>query len=160
MRSRGRWRLHRSSIRGQALGQSCSGCGAEASHSAGQGSAAEIGKSLRKWQKYRLSVQVREYEAQLRQLEAAVQQQQRAGKEGGRAELLGQRAEGAAAGSSASHRDRLLQSTQKLDMSGERIHQSRQMVADMEVKFRMQQRHADCRLQHLCVLHGTWQSKA
>lgn len=105
-------------------------------------------------------MQVREYEAQLWQLEAAVQQQQRAGREGGRAELLGQRAEGAAAGSSASHRDRLLQSTQKLDRSGERIHQSRQMVADMEVTSRTQQKHAICGVEQLCVLHGTWERKA
>ena len=90
---------------------------------------------------------MREYEAQLRQVEAAVQQQRRAGREGGRAELLGQRAEEAAAGSSASHRDRLLQSTQKLDRSGERIQHSRQMVADMEVKSRMQQRHANRRVE-------------
>lgn len=66
----------------------------------------------------------------MRQLEAQVRSGLRAGD---RAELLGQRADGALPGS-ASQRDRLLQSTQKLDKSGERIQQSRQMVADMEVQ--------------------------
>lgn len=50
-----------------------------------------------------------------------------------RAELLGQRGDAGAPGS-ASHRERLLHSTQKLDKSGERIQQSRQMVAEMEVR--------------------------
>ena len=66
----------------------------------------------------------------MRQLGAQVRS--RAGA-GNRAELLGQRAD-AGAQDSASQRDRLLQSTQKLDKSGERIHQSRQLVAEMEVQ--------------------------
>ncbi|CAL5225835.1 g8616 [Coccomyxa viridis] len=74
--------------------------------------------------------EVRGYEAHVRQLEAQVRSGLRAGD---RAELLGQRADGALPGS-ASQRDRLLQSTQKLDKSGERIQQSRQMVADMEAQ--------------------------
>ena len=78
-----------------------------------------------------LCLQVRGYEAQMRQLEAQVRS--RAGA-GNRAELIGQRADAGAPGSSASQRDRLLHSTQKLDRSGERINQSRQLVAGMEVQ--------------------------
>lgn len=51
-----------------------------------------------------------------------------------RAQLLGQRADAGGQGGSASQRDRLLQSTQKMEGSSERIRQSRQMVADMEVQ--------------------------
>ena len=77
-----------------------------------------------------LFLQVRGYEAEVRQLEARVRSGAPAGD---RAELLGQRADAGLPGS-ASQRDRLLQSNQKLDKSGERIQQSRQMVADMEVQ--------------------------
>ena len=66
----------------------------------------------------------------MRQLEAQVRSGAMAGD---RAELLGQRAD-AGLPSSASQRDRLLQSTGKLDKSGERIQQSRQIVAHMEVQ--------------------------
>ena len=76
-----------------------------------------------------LCLQVRRYEAQVRQLEAQVRSRA-AGSS--RAELLGQRADTGTPGS-ASQRDRLLQGTQKLDQSGARIQQSRQMAADMEV---------------------------
>ena len=54
-----------------------------------------------------------------------------------RAELLRQRADAGSPGS-ASHRERLLNGAQKLDKSGERIQQSRQMVAEMEVRLVLQ----------------------
>ncbi len=75
-------------------------------------------------------MQVRGYEAQVRQIEAAVQHRAHAGS---RAQLLGQREE-LVGQSSSSQRDCLLQSTQKLDKSSDRIKQSRQTVADMEVR--------------------------
>jgi len=75
-------------------------------------------------------MQVRGYEAQVRQLEAAVQHRAHAGS---RAQLLGQRVE-LVGQSSSSQRACLLQSTQKLDKSSDRIKQSRQTVADMEVR--------------------------
>ena len=65
----------------------------------------------------------------MKQLEALLQQKMSMDS---RAQLLGQRAD-AAGQDGASHRDRLLSSTQKLQGSGERLKQSRQMVADMEV---------------------------
>ena len=74
-------------------------------------------------------MQVRGYEAEVRQLEALLQQKL---SRDSRAQLLGQQA--AVVGQDgASHRDRLLSSTQKLQSSSERIKQSRQVVADMEV---------------------------
>ena len=75
-------------------------------------------------------MQVRGYEAEIRQLEAALQQKVSMDS---RTQLLGQQADVAGQGG-ASHRDRLLSSTQKLQGSSERIKQSRQMMADMEVR--------------------------
>ena len=74
-------------------------------------------------------MQVRGYEAEVRQLEALLQQNL---SRDSRAQLLGQQAD-AAGQDGALHRDRLLSSTQKLQSSSERLKQSRQMVADMEV---------------------------
>ena len=65
----------------------------------------------------------------MRQLEALLQQKM---SKDSRAQLLGQRAD-AAGQDGASYRDRLLSSAQKLQGSSERLKQSRQMVADMEV---------------------------
>ena len=67
----------------------------------------------------------------MRQLEAMLQQKLSMDS---RTQLLGQRAD-AAGQDGASHRDRLLSSTQKLQGSSERLKQSQQMLADMEVSF-------------------------